>query len=496
MSDDNNIYAAIDLGSNSFHMIVARYQDGQLHIVDRLREMVRLSAGMDDSRNITVEAQQRALNCLSKFGQRIKDLNQDSVRIVGTNTLRSARNAKDFIAQAEQVLGTSIDIISGMEEARLIYLGVAHNTGENEKQRLVIDIGGGSTELIIGKGAEAITMESLYMGCVSFTQRFFQNGLINTEAQKHAKIAARVELIPIMNKYRQMGWDVAIGTSGTVRAVHSVAMAEGWVKEGITQQALKKIQQHLLQAGHSDNIKLKGLSDERKPVFAGGVAVLCGIFQALELKKIQVSDGALREGLLHHMVGSQHEDVRMQSINHLARRFLVDPAQAERVQETALVCLHQLSPAWNLPYAANKNWLRWAAQLHELGLGVAHSHYHKHGAYIVENADVAGFTQQEQGLLALLVRCHRRKINHPDFKTLPKNWAGRLQKLAIILRLSVLLHRSRSEEPLPLFEITADESRLQLKFPAGWLKQHQLTKADLGQEAQYLRTVNIALSVK
>ena len=496
MGTNNDTYAAIDLGSNSFHMIVARFDNQQLHIVDRIKDMVRLSAGMDKNKNLTPEAEQRALDCLAMFKQRIENLPMRNVRAVGTNTLRSARNAGHFIKKAEKTLGCTVEIISGIEEARLIYRGVAHSIGDNEKQRLVMDIGGGSTELIIGKGSQTLIMESLYMGCVSYTQRFFADGQIDSQSMRLAQIAARVELVPIMNLYRQMGWDIAIGTSGTIKAVLRVVSAEGWAGEGVSMQSLKNIVRHLEQVGHVDKIELKGLSEQRRAVFAGGVAVLYGLFQALDLKKIQVSDGALREGLLYDMYGSAHEDVRNQSVTNLAQRFQIDPQQAQRVLQTSLACLQQVAAAWKLDYDSDKHWLSWAAQLHELGLGVAHSHYHKHGAYIVENADLAGFSQQDKKVLALLVRLHRRKFATSGLKTLSKRRAERIQKLGIILRISVLLHRSRNQSALPDIKLQAGKSSLKLQFPTDWLNQHQLTSADLQQEIRHLQTAGIELAVE
>ncbi len=386
-------YAAIDLGSNSFHMIVAQFQEGELQVVDRLKEMVRLSAGLDSSNNLSEDAQERALSCLERFGQRISSLPQGNVRVVGTNTLRSAHNSKQFIKKAIIALGHTIDIISGMEEARLIYLGVAHNTAANNDKRLVIDIGGGSTEVIIGEGFNPICMESLYMGCVSMTVRFFADGAITPQALKQAELAARVELEPIYKMYKRMGWNVAIGASGSIKAVQSVVKAAGWCEEGISLAALKQLVQAIKKTDHIDKIQFDGLSEKRAPVFVGGVVVLYSIFKALKLEHMEVSEGALREGLLHDLLGRiHHEDVRARSVSSLAKTFNADLDQYSRMQPTIEQCVPQLSDAWEFDPQEDSQWLLWAAMLHEIGLSISHSHYHKHRAYIVGNTDLPGFT--------------------------------------------------------------------------------------------------------
>jgi exopolyphosphatase/guanosine-5'-triphosphate,3'-diphosphate pyrophosphatase len=490
-------YAAVDLGSNSFHMIVAREQEGQLHIVDRLREMIRLSGGLDEAKCLTSKAQNRALECLQRFGQRVSGIPLGKLRAVGTNTLRSAHNAHIFLPAAEKALGHPIEIISGMEEARLIYLGVAHSLAADDSKRLVIDIGGGSTEIIIGEGFAPLCMESLYMGCVSMTMRFFPSGEITAQTWKRAEIAALVELEPITTLFRQVGWDKAIGASGTVKAVRNVVQAMGWCENGISAAAMKKLVSALKKAGHFDKIQLNGLSEDRRPVFAGGVAVLNGIFKALQIEHMEVSDGALREGLLHDLLGRiHHQDVRGLSVAALAKRFQLDLAQAARIEDTAKQLLRQVATDWQLNVAEDGQWLSWAIQLHELGLSVAHSHYHKHGAYIVQNADLSGFSQQEQAILAVLIRSHRRKFLKSQFETLPEQWRPRAQHLAILLRLSVLLHRSRSTTPIPKLQLKADKSTLIAGFPKHWLEERSLTRADLEQEIVYLAASGFTLRVE
>jgi len=485
--------AAVDLGSNSFHMIVARDRDGQLSVIDRLREPVRLGAGLDGESQLSQEAQQRALECLERFGQRLRSLHPDSVRAVGTNTLRRAGNAAEFLTNAEQVLGYPIDIIGGMEEARLIYLGVAHGLAD-DKQRLVIDIGGGSTELILGVGFSPLYMESLEMGCISLTQRFFADGAITQRAVDNALIAARLELEPVEAIFREMGWQDCVGSSGTIRTVGEVVTNAGWEKHYITRASLDKLLAALVKAGHPHKVSLQGLSQQRAPVFTGGVVVLAAIFDALVIEHMRVSDKALREGLLYDLFGRIHdEDIRNRSVANLANRYHVGMDHAARVEQTALQCLSQVSAQWELNQDSDGQWLSWAAQLHEIGLDISHNQYHHHGAYVAEHADIPGFSRQEQKLLACLIRAHRRKFPVKVFRELPGAVSVSFQRLAILLRLAVLLHRARNAALLPEFSLKAKNRTLDIVFPESWLEGHPLTRADLIQEATYLTAAGFEL---
>lgn len=488
-------YAAIDLGSNSFHMIVCRYQNGTLHMEDRLREHVRLSAGLDNKRQLTEEAKQRALDCLTRFGQRISGIPRGHIRAVGTNTLRSAHNTGKFLSQAQQALGHPIEVIAGVEEARLIYLGVAHGIDPTEERRLVMDIGGGSTELIIGENFDPLYMQSLYMGCVSMTQRFFKDGSITAKAIRKAEIAAQVELEPVAAIYRNLGWDLAIGASGTIRAVRTVVRESGWSGEGITLASLESLRDAMLAAGHVDRLELKGLSEERKPVFPGGVMVLLAIFKALGIEQLKVSDRALREGLIYDLLGrTHHDDIRGRAVSNLAQRFHVDTSQAERVLTTAMDCVKQVAQDWQLDLDDAAQWLNWAAQLHEIGLDIAHNQYHKHGAYIVEHADLAGFSRQGQLQLSTLIRLHRRKFSLSAIQRLREEHATKVSRLAVLFRLAVLLNRSRSNSSLAEFSLQAEEKRLSVQFPAGWLDNHALTQADLDLEKDFLKAAKFKFS--
>lgn len=488
--------AAIDLGSNSFHMIVARL-DSDLQVIDRIKEMVQLGAGLDARNRLSEAAQVRALDCLARFGQRLRNLPPERVRIVGTNTLRQARNSADFVSRAESLLGHAVEVVNGMEEARLIYLGVAHSIANSPDRRLVVDIGGGSTELIIGEGFEPLHLESLGMGCVSMTQRFFADERMRESELRTAELAVQLKLEPVILGFRERGWQQVIGASGTIKAIRDVVVGEGWSQDGITLPALRKLRGALLAAGKASVIGQRwNLEPARAHVFTGGFMVLHGLCEALDIGQLQVADGALREGLIYDLVGRiRHEDVRHRTVAGLIRRYGVDQAQAERVATTARQLLGQVRSDWGLTSEELSYALEWSARLHEIGLLIAHSGYHKHGAYLLENAELAGFSQSEQKLLAVLVRGQRRKLSAKLFADLPRDSVLPAQRLCLLLRLAVVLHRSRSSQPLPPLQLQADGSRLTLLFPPGWLDAHPLTRADLEQEAAYLEKAGVRLQV-
>ncbi len=483
--------AAIDLGSNSFHMIVSRATNGRLAVVDRMKEMVQLGAGLDADRHITTAARTRAIACLERFGQRIRTLGPESVRAVGTNTLRVARNSDEFLSAAEEALGHPIEIISGIEEARLIYLGVAHSLDSDNQRRLVIDIGGGSTELVIGEGFTPLDMESLYMGCVAMMNRHFADGKISAKRFRRSEVTALQELERVQERFRRLGWQTAIGASGTIRAVAAVVREAGWSRRGITRDSLKKLTALVIDAGSVDQLNLPGLSRTRAPVFPGGVAVLSALFESLGIDELVVSDSALREGLLNDLLGRfMHHDVRTETVAALMNRYHVDREQARRVEDTVLSLLPQVTTAWSLPPTLSHELCSWAARLHEIGLDIAHSHYHKHGSYVLENADMPGFSRQEQRLLATLVRSHRRKFPVALFKTLPAS-ARLVEHLAVLLRLAVLLHRSRSD--VGKVTLTAGRRSLDVRFAPSWIEAHPLTQADLQEEAEFLAAAGFEL---
>jgi len=489
--------AAVDLGSNSFHMIVARIADGHMQIVDRLKEPVRLGEGLTEDRRLLPEVAERALACLGRFGQRLREFPLGSVQAVGTNTLRQLRPATEFVERAEAVLGHPIDIIAGREEARLIYLGVAHGLAAGPARRLVVDIGGGSTELIVGQDFTAQLRESLHMGCVNMSLRHFADGKVSAKTMDKAQLAGAIELRPVRETFRHADWQTAVGSSGTIKAIAAVVQAEGWSEDGISAAALKRLREALISAGRVSSLDLKGLPDERKPVFAGGVAVLCAVFQTLDIAHMQVSDYALREGLVYEMMGRHHhQDVRERTMRTLSRQYQIDEAHGRRVQATALGLYRQVGAPWCLGDARYPRILAWAARLHEIGLMVAHSQYHRHGAYLLRNADLAGFTRQEQTILAALVLGHRRKFPTQDFAALPPGVRDCTKRLCIILRIAALLHRGRApnNRPRPILQVEGDN--LSLAFPDGWLNQHPLNVLELEQESEFLKGAGVRLAFK
>ena len=491
-----DLLAAIDLGSNSFHMIVARMQDGQPVVIDKLREMVRLAAGLTPTRTLSMEAQHRALECLERFGQRLRSMPPGSVRAVGTNTFRIARNARSFLRLAEAALGHPIEIISGIEEARLIYLGVANSLPSTEQRRLVMDIGGGSTEFIIGVDKAPILKESLRMGCVSMSMDCFTDGKISAKRFKKAALNAGVELEAIARAFGAGEWEEAVGASGTLRTIHRIVLAQGLSRDGITAESLERLVEASCQAGHIDRLPFPVLSAERRPIFPGGLAILHAAFRELGITRMRVADGALREGLLDDLLGRlQDTDVRTRSVTALAQRYHVDGQHAARVGATALQLLQQLSPDSFAEVRRMESMLLWASELHEIGLDIAHSQYHKHGAYIAQYADLPGFSQQDQQLLALLIRAHRRKFPERQLKELELPPESQLRWVMVILRLAVLLHRSRLPVAMPEgglgFAIQGDT--VVLHCGASWLEDHPLTAADLEQEVVTLAQAGITL---
>lgn len=491
-----DVLAAVDLGSNSFHMVVGRYSHGQILIIDRLREMVRLGAGLDEHGRLSREAMEGALACLERFGQRLRNVNAESVRVVGTNTLRRAKRRGAFLDRARSALGHPIEIISGMEEARLIYLGVARTSPAEPGRRLVVDIGGGSTELIIGEGLNARKLESLHMGCVSMSTKFFADGEITEKRMKRARLAARLELEPVQASYKKHGFDHAVGASGTIRAVYDVLRARPQPSSLITSEAVETLVQEAIRAGNVSRLKWPGLQEERTPVVPGGLAVLAEILQMLEVRSMRVSDGALREGLLYDMLGRlTDEDARVRSVRAIQARYHVDIEQAERVESTALQFLAQVQDAWGLEDEFAELVLSWAARLHEVGLDVSHSHYQKHGAYLLEHADLSGFPQEEQRILACIVGCHRRKLHLEVLEDLTPPWHLKTEFLIVLLRLAVLLHRGRSPTSLPPIRLQAKGRTLDVQFPNGWLNDHPLTAVDVEQEVGYLGATGFRLRV-
>lgn len=489
--------AALDLGSNSFHLLIARNDGGTLKVIDRYKEMVRLGEGLTPQKDLSPEVAERAIACLERIGQRLREIKPANVRIVGTNTLRQLRPTSDFLPRAEAALGHPIEVIAGREEARLVYLGVAHGLAIGNEKRLVIDIGGGSTELIVGAGFSPLLRESLHMGCVSMSQRFFGDGTISLAAMDRAELAAAIQIRPVRELFRHSGWETATGSSGTIKAIASVLVGEGWCPEGVCAEGLTRLREALIDCGKVDALDFKGLSERRRPVFAGGVAVLRALFQNLAIDQMRVSDQALREGVIYELIGrTQHEDVRERTVATLCRRFDVDVEQARRVEASALRLYEQLGGNWSLDRDEYRAMLGWAAQLHEIGLVVSHSQYQKHGAYLLRNADLSGFTRQEQTVLSTLVLAHRRKIPEEAFAALPPSRQDCARRLCVLLRLAVLIHRGRSASAKPNPVLSAENGNLSVCFPDQWLADHPLTRLELEEEAERWRQAGILIEFR
>ncbi|WP_447730664.1 exopolyphosphatase [Pseudoxanthomonas suwonensis] len=489
---DGDALAAIDLGSNSFHMVLARYSLGELRVIDRLRETVRMADGLDADGGLAPQSRERALECLARFGQRLRGVERLHVRALATNTVRRLRDPQPFLAEAEATLGFPVEVVSGREEARLIYLGVAHaQPPKPGHQRLVIDIGGGSTEFIIGRGFEPIERESRQAGCIASTRRFFPGGKLSKKRWKEALAVITGEFRQFASLYRARGWDEVLGSSGTHKSISEICVAMGLTKGAITAQALPQVRERLLQARSIDEIDLPGLSSERRPIIAGGILVLEAAFQSLGLEKLLVSKAAMREGILYDMLGRGGEnDPRDISVQALIHRYGIDQEQAGRVRDTALQLFGLVAEAWALD-EDDARMLGWAASVHELGMAIAHTQYHLHGAYVLEHSDISGFSRQEQQVLAALVRTHRRGVPKSAFDALPDRLLLSARRKAALLRLAVLLHRSHESDELPPLQLEAGPASLRLVLPQAWVEDRALLRADLADEKKGMAGLGI-----
>lgn len=482
---DNSLYAAVDLGSNSFHMVIARLTEGRMQIIDRIKERVRLAEGMDEQRRMSPEAMARGLDCLALFAERLTNIKPDQIRIAGTYTLRRASNARDFVREAAKVLNHPIEIISGQEEARLIYQGVAH-TQHIEGQVLVVDIGGGSTELIIGEGFEHKALTSRKMGCVSFTQSFFGNGKLGEKAFNAAVLEAQHQLAPIINQYRKLGWQSCLGSSGSIRTVRDVLQGEEWTDGAITLAGLERLKEEMLKHKRVDQLKLAGLTEERQGVFAAAVAILLGLFTSLPIERMEYSDGALREGLLYEFEERlQHHDIRERTALALSTHYRIDKRQATRVERSVLSLFDALSGPWEMPEEPYRAILGWAARLHEIGLAINYSGIHKHSAYILQNTDLPGFNQDDQALLAALVRFHRKGLKLSELPALPNHDEQTVLRCIRILRLAVAAHHRRQDNLLPEWNVQAAGEQLVVTLPLDWCDENKLLMQNLEKEHRY-----------
>ncbi len=472
MSDfliDEELLAAIDMGSNSFHLAIARVDHGEVKKVASMSEKVQLAAGLDENKNLTEAAQQRGLACLARFVGRLSSVQPNRLRIVATNALRQAKNGHEFIQKAAEILPKPIEIIAGREEARLIYLGVSH-TMANGGRRLVVDIGGGSTEFIIGEEFEPLHTESLQMGCVAYSKAYFADGEITSKAFDKAVVAARKELSAIANTYKSEGWDTVVGSSGTIKACRQISVNLGLSDE-------------------QENLTREGL-------YPAGLAILYAIYEVLDIDKLAYSDGALREGVMYDLLGRfKHEDIRDRSVQALMGRYNADPKQAERVVNTAQQLFDGVAQSLHLT-TEDSDLLRRAAYLHEIGLAISHGGYHRHGAYLLQHSDIPGFSQIDQNHLSHLVSHHRRKLRADAKNDVMKVGGSHLLYLCLLLRLAVLLNHSRSDQMLPAIELSVvNDQQWQLSV-SGDAKQWPLLVADLHDEQVQFKHWDIELNIQ
>jgi len=494
-TEHENTYAAVDLGSNSFHLLVARREHGELRTLDRIKEMVRLGGGLDPDGTLDPDVRERAFGCLARFGQRLREIPADNLRAVGTQTFRRMKNANSFLMIAETALGCSIDIIAGREEARLIYIGVTEGVSGHDGRRLVIDIGGGSTELIIGEGREPLEMESLQYGCVSLTRQFFGDGNISRKRWKKAVRSVMADMQELQLRYRQTGWDLAIGSSGTIKAVEDICRLQGWVEKDINIDALYFLRDKMLKFGTIDAVKLPGLSERRHPVLIGGLAMMMACFKSLRLDSLRVSPYALREGVLNDLLGRhENKDPREKTVAAFAARYGVDQDQVVRVKNLALAVCDKIADGMFLRQI-HRALLSWAADLHETGLCVSHSQFQEHSAYLVENSDMAGFSRQEQLFLAALVGNHRRPVPKNYADKLPTRLIEPLRMTLFCLRFACVLCRTRDDSSIPSFKLSGSDNMITVDFAPDWKEQHPLTMTDLQQESQNLNAIGLQFRV-
>ena len=483
--------AAIDLGSNSFHLVIAQECHGELRLVERTGEKTQLAAGLENNR-IDAPTMERGWECLSRMAQYCKTMPAGSVRAVGTSILRRAENSATFVRKAEEILGHPVDVISGREEARLIYLGVAHTHAADCDQRLVIDIGGDSTECIAGEHFEPRLLESLNMGCISWSRKWFPDGKISREGFDKAYYAARLELTRIEHAFRSLGWKEATGSSGSIKTVHAILQELG--HDSITRRALDLLKKELLRCKQADALSLPALKPERCGLFPGALAILCALFDSLEIENMTFSSGALREGMLYDMIGrNSHEDVRLRTLRAMQERYGVDTGHSSQIETQLDTLLAIARQPWKLT-PEDEQLVRGAAMVHEIGMTISHHQFHRHGAYILNNSDMFGFTRRQQEYMALLVQGHRRSFPVQALLRLEKD-SDIVSRLVVLLRLAILLsQRYAGQGPACSCQIAG--SRITLSFPEQWLDNNPLTRARCKKEQQILARAGYNLSYR
>jgi len=499
--DNSHYIAAIDLGSNSFHMVVAKIINNDLQFISKHKHRVHLATGLDDNNVLNEDAIKRGLNCLAMFSERIRGVKYDHVRIAATHTLRQAINRNEFLKRATEVIPYPIEIIPGIEEARLIYLGVAH-TQPQSNSMLVIDIGGGSTEMIIGKSFEPQLVNSLQMGCVSYTKRFFSKGKLTEKAFNKASLAAEQKLETLASLYKKQGWKSVFGSSGTTKAIRDALIEQGYDDAIITPDRLKSLIKTTLKYQTIDSINLKSLSNDRKPVFIAGLSIMHAIFNSLQIKEMHFSDGALREGLLYEVDDTfKYDDIRIRTTENLAIKHYVDLVHSNNVKKLAIAFFQQISSQLNLPKKTQNelfSLLKWAALLHEVGLSMSLQGYHKHSAYILRYTNMPGFNSEQQLILSTLTRFHRKSLKLGEMSEFNLFKKKHVIQLIRILRLAVILNGQRNDKPLPYYisiEINNDDEWSVLCDNENWLLNNKLLDADLTNEKVFWKNADWKLNI-
>jgi exopolyphosphatase / guanosine-5'-triphosphate,3'-diphosphate pyrophosphatase len=491
---EGSLLAAVDLGSNSFHLIIAKIEHGEMRPLEVLAEKVQLGAGLENNQ-LSQQAIDRGLECLGRFAQLLESVEPERIRVVGTNALRIARNRHEFTIPARRILGTRVDVIYGREEARLVYLGVAHSLADDAQSRLVIDIGGGSTEFIIGERFEPQRLESLQMGCVSYGKDCFVDAVINKDNYRQAYDRARLNSWQIRHLYHIGNWEECVGSSGTLQAIETILLQHGWSDGGITRKGLARLEKRLLKFKTADDIKLEGLTAQRRNVIVPGVAIISALFDVLGIENMRTSKGALREGVIYDLMGRlSHEDVRERTVNALMQRYTVDTDTAEIVERRARVFFTATRLSWQLD-ASDWDLLHWAARTHEIGMAISHKNANRHSAYLLRNADLPGFSQEEQEQLAVLALGHRGKLIDNLFADIADSEQPKLRRLLCIMRLANSFKYVEKLEQLPEFHIQASEQSLSLEFPEGWLEAHPLTARELAVEQNIFAKIGLELEV-
>ncbi len=488
------LYAVIDLGSNSFHMLITRQLANSVQVVDKVKRKVRLASGLDADNQLSKQAMARGLECLSFFAERLQDIPTSNIRIVATATLRLAKNSAEFISQANQILANQITLLSGEQEAQYIYQGVAH-TNCSANKRLVIDIGGASTELIVGEGVNAKQVTSLDIGCVTFNNQFFTDGLLTESNFELAISAAKEKLKPLIKPYSAIGWQTVLGGSGTMQALAEILMHHHQPTL-IRAEFLQQVKQQLIACQSISQINIAGLSSERTPVIASGLAILIAIFDSFNIALLQLSSGALREGLLYEMLPHNAKvNIRQRTINSLMQRFHVDCHHAKNVKNQTVNLFNCFKDTWQLIDDNNYQLLLASCQLHEIGLLLEFKHHQRHSAYIIENAELPGFDQTDKQLLKALVLLYKGDIQPALLKQATSNRQN-AQYLLAILRLAVILCRRRKDDVLPTYKAWVTDSTIHLVLPQSWLNRHPLICDELTQENKHLSVFNLSLIIE